>query len=370
MKILNILLKNFRNYVEEYIEFDENLNIISGDNAQGKTNIVEAVYILSTIKTFKNSKLEDCIREGQNEASIEANFESKHFGKYSVRLVLKRGEDNEFFLNGNRIKKRSEMMGNVFSVIFSPDELKLVKGSPDVRRDFLDTDISQVSRAYSTLLDRYEYILFSRNRILKNKFCSADIDLELSVWDEQLALVGSQISLAREKFVKKLNYHSFLIMNDISGKKESLRIEYVGAMGETRSEKTEFFMAKLRENRARDLELGYTSFGCHRDDLRFFINDVEVKPFASQGQQRSVVLAIKNAEIRVFEEEKETPILLLDDVFSELDNARQKTLFEYIKGKQVLITCTSLKNKPCYQFLNIRVKNGKTKNKLKNVISS
>lgn len=370
MRILNILLKDFRNYIEEYIEFDENLNIISGNNAQGKTNIVEAIYILSTLKTFKNSKLEDCIREGQREAVIDANFVSKHFGKYNIKLVLKKGEENDFFLNGNRIKKKSEIIGNVFSVIFSPDELRLVKGSPDVRREFLDTDISQVSRVYSTLIDRYDYILLSRNRILKNKNISSDIDFELSVWDEQLAVVGSQISLARENFIKKLNHHSSLVLRDISGNREILKIEYIGTPGETRLEKTKVFLSKLQENRERDLEVGYTNFGCHRDDLRFFVNDVEVKPFASQGQQRSVVLAIKNAEIMVFEEEKETPILLLDDVFSELDNTRQKTLFEYIRGKQVLITCTNLKNKPCYQFLNILVKNGRTKNKMKGLVLS
>jgi DNA replication and repair protein RecF len=172
-------------------------------------------------------------------------------------------------------------------------------------------------------------------------------------------VVGAQISLAREKFVKKLSNNATSIIDNISLGKESLSIVYTGPIGQTRVEKTENILSELKKSKQKDLEVGYTNYGIHRDDIKFYINNIEVKPFASQGQQRSIILALKLAELEVFAREKECPILLLDDVFSELDNARQKYLYNYLKDKQVFITGTSLKNKPNFSFLNVKVKNGK-----------
>ena len=366
MKLINLLLKNFRNYDNEYIEFDNNTNIISGPNAQGKTNIVEAIYILSTLKSFRNSKLVDCIKEGKDSAEIVANFISPNKGKYNIRFIIKREGENEFYFNSNLIKKKSEMFGYVYSIIFSPDELRIIKGSPDIRREFLDTDISQVSKVYYSLIEKYEYVLTSRNKLLKMWKQTEENEIELSVFDEQLAIIGSQISISRENFIKKINNYAYKIMNVISGGKEKLKIEYITLKGENRKDKTDNFIKILKDNWERDREVGYTTCGIHRDELKFYINNVEVKPYASQGQQRSVVLALKIAELEVMSNEKEIPILLLDDVFSELDNIRQKFLFNYLKEKQIIITSTTVKNKPNYKFLNIRVKNGKVKSINKN----
>lgn len=366
MKIKSLNLTNFRNYEDETIDLSGGLNILTGPNAQGKTNFIEAIYILSTLKSFRNSKLVDCIKEGKNEAKISAHIDSDAYGERLVEYTIFKEGENLFQLNGNKIKKRSEIFGNVTSIVFSPDELKIVKNAPDARREFLDTDISQVSKTYSELIDRCEVILLSRNKILKFNKYSEDLLLQLSVYDEQLAHVGGQIALSRENFVKKLSQRAEVVMDFLSCGKEKLTIEYIGAQGNTRIEKTDNIIKELKQSRQKDIELGYTNVGPHRDEIKFYINSVEVKPFASQGQQRSVVLALKIAEVEVFGEEKERPILLLDDVFSELDSKRQRQLLEYLKNNQVFVSATNTKIKPNFEFLHIKVKNGKTKAEYKN----
>lgn len=318
MKLKKLYLKNFRNYSELTLEVFDRSNIITGSNAQGKTNLIEAVYILATLKSFRNSKLLDCIKENENLAVIEAEIESELYGRKNIKLIINRDAENEYFVNGNKIVKKSEILGNVYAVIFSPDELKIIKNSPEARRDFLDTDISQVSKVYSELIDRYERVLLNRNRVLKNNKFEKDIDLQLSVWEEQLSVIGAQISLAREKFIKKINGYAKKVIEVMSGGSENLNIVYTGPQGESRVEKTEKLLNEYKNSRFKDLEVGYTNIGIHRDDLKFFINDVEVKPYASQGQQRTLVLALKLAELEVFANEKEKPILLLDDVFQNL----------------------------------------------------
>ena len=344
MKVINIKLKNFRNYEDLDLAFDGNMNIIVGKNAQGKTNIVEALYIMSTLKSFRNSKLHDCIREDCPFAEIEINVENENRIIKNLKLKINGSGENDFFVNGNKISQKKEMIGWLYAVVFSPDELKIVKGAPETRREFLDTDICQISKAYSGLLARYEILLLSRNKLLKFAKNSSTLHAQLDIYEEQMALIGGQISISRQNFVQKLNNYANNIMQALSGGKETLKIEYVGIDGDTREEKSENFLKLLKESRKKDLELGFSSVGPHRDDLKFIVNEKEVKPFASQGQQRSVVLATKIAEMKTLTNEKEKPIMILDDVFSELDSARQKMLVDYFVDSQVFITSTTCKS--------------------------
>lgn len=361
MIIKNIKLINFRNYIDEYVEFLDKTNIIIGKNAQGKTNLIEPIYLLSTFKSFRNSKLVDCIMEEKDFAIVEADVLSEVFGIRKIKFVINRDGENEFFVNGNKITQKRDMLGFVYSVVFSPDELKLIKGGPEVRREFMDLDISQVSKAYSSLLERYEKILSSRNKLLKNSYGVKDLNTQLDVWDSQLSVVGSQIALSRKNFIEKINKKIANVMNFISKHKENLEVKYVGIKGTTREEMTNWFENQLTINREKDRDLGYTSVGPHRDELRFFINGKEVKPYASQGQQRSVVLALKLAELETIKEEKECPILLLDDVFSELDFSRQELLLKYLENQQVFITSTFSKVKNISEYIKLRVVNGNVK---------
>ena len=359
MKITKLKLKNFRNHMDTEVDFNEHINYIVGKNAQGKTNLVEPIYIISTLKSFRNSKLVDCINEENDRAEIEASIKSTRCGTKKIRFVINREGENEFYVNENKISHKRDMYSHFYSVVFSPDELRLVKGSPDVRREFLDVDICQVSKVYSDLIDRYDKILQNRNKLLKFGKNSKNLHSELDVWDYQLALTGSQIAKARANFVSKISENAKKVMQKLSQGKESLSIEYIGIKGETREEKTQNFITELGNFRAKDIELGYTSVGVHRDDLKFYINGLEVKPYASQGQQRSVVLALKLAEMETIENESEEPALILDDVFSELDTSRQRLLIDYLSTKQVFITSTNSKNLGDISHSKIRVKNAK-----------
>lgn len=361
MIIKKLILTNFRNYEHESVEFSDKTNLIVGKNAQGKTNLVEPIYLLSTFKSFRNSKLHDCVKEEEKDAVVEAVVSSEIYGERKIKLVIKKDGENEFYVNGNKLSQKKEMLGFVYSVVFSPDELKLVKGGPEIRREFLDIDISQVSKAYCSLLERYEQILTNRNKLLKNYFGVKNLDLQLDIWDEQLALIGSQIALSRKNFIEKINNKINSVMQYISKGKENLEVKYLGLKGIKREEITDKFLESLKTNRQRDKDLGYTSVGPHRDELKFFINNKEVKPFASQGQCRSVVLALKLAELETIKEEKECPVLILDDVFSELDYSRQELLLKYLENQQIFITSTFAKVKNLNNYIKLRVVNGKVK---------
>lgn len=358
MKINKLKLQNFRNYEQIEVEFGENVNCLVGRNAQGKTNLVEPIYIISALKSFRNSKLVDCIEDTKDFAKIIANISSV-VGTKTIEYTINKDGTNEYLVNHNKITKKRDMYGHSYAVIFSPDELKLVKGSPDVRRDFLDTDICQISNVYSDLLDRYDKVLQSRNKLLKFSKSRDKLNAELDVWDISIATLGAQITKTRENFVANITRHAEKIMQHLSKNAETLTVSYIGINGETKDEKCENLLSALKFNRSKDIELGYTSIGPHRDEVKFFINGLEVKPFASQGQQRSVVLALKLAEMEAIKEVKEEPILILDDVFSELDSTRQKLLLEYLSGKQVFITCTNFRKNDLQNLTKFRIKNAK-----------
>ena len=356
MKINKISLQNFRNYESAEIEFSPNVNVIVGRNAQGKTNLVEPIYIISALKSFRNSKLCDCIKEGADFSKITVNLDSA-FGTKTIEYKINHDGTNDYMVNYNKISKKRDMYGHCYAVIFSPDELKLLKGSPDARREFLDTDICQISNVYSDLLERYDKVLQNRNKLLKFYSNRESINSELDVWDDSLATLGAQLTKTRENFVANITHQAEKIMKHLSKNTESLTVKYIGISGENREEKSQNLLSALKTNRNKDREIGYTTVGPHRDEVKFYINDLEVKPYASQGQIRSVVLALKLAEMEAIKEVKEEPILILDDVFSELDSVRQKLLIEYLQNKQVFITCTNLRKTDLKNVTKFRIKN-------------
>ena len=364
MIVKSLKLTNFRNYKNAYVEFNSNVNFFVGKNAQGKTNLVEPIYLLSTLKSFRNSKLPDCIMDLEQFSVIEAKILTEKEGTKTIKYILKKEGENEYFVNENKLTKKRDMLSHLYTVVFSPDELKIIKGAPEVRREFLDTDISQVSKIYCDLIDRYNQVLLNRNKVLKFAKNSSSIDKQLDVWDSQLAIIGSQIATTRNNFLNKISQHTNNIMEKLSDGKETLRLEYIGISGETREERTKNFMSALAESRSKDLELGYTTIGPHRDDIKFYVNDKEVKPFASQGQQRTVVLALKLAELETIKEEKESPVLILDDVFSELDYTRQKLLLKYLEEKQIFVTSTFLRKTDLKSYKKFRIKEAKIKEEI------
>lgn len=363
MRVKSVKLKNFRNYDEASLEFFAGINLISGQNGQGKTNLVEAVMLNALSKSPRTSHDEDMKKEGTSHTEAEVLIE-RDFGDVSVKCILDSDAGKKFFVNTNEIKKTSELFGNLVAVYFAPNDLKIVSESPAERRDFMDTDISQLSGSYYTLLSRYNKVLFQRNRLLKTVHDKNLLKDQIDVWNEQLASLASMIIRTRKNFIAKLSEPANETIKYITKDADTLSISYVGAKGETSAEIKAELIKSLEFNLDKDMELGYTTIGPHRDDVRFELNGKDAKVFASQGQQRSIVLALKIAELKVFENELgEKPILILDDVFSELDSSRQKKMYDNFKGCQVLMTGTAFKFKPDESYQQTTIKNGKAKTK-------
>lgn len=365
MQVKWVRLKNFRNYEECFVEFKEGINLISGKNGQGKTNLVEAVMLGALTKSPRTSRDDDMKMENTTHAEAEVCIERK-FGEVKIKSIIDNETKKSFYINGNGVKKVSEVFGNLVAVYFSPNDLKIVSGSPSERRDFMDSDISQLSGVYYNLVQRYNKVLDQRNKLLKTVHNKMLLESQIDVWNEQLASLAGQIIKTRKSFIKKLTIPAIETMKYISKDSDNLTISYVGVKGETSEEIKNEILKALKFNLDKDMELGYTTVGPHRDDVRFELNGRDSKIFASQGQQRSIVLALKLAELEVFEKELgEKPVLVLDDVFSELDSVRQKSLYKKFEGVQVLMTGTLFKFKPSDDYLSIVIKNGVAQSKLR-----
>ncbi len=364
MQVKWLKLKNFRNYEELFIEFSPELNLISGKNGQGKTNLVEAIMLNALTKSPRTSRDDDMKKENTTHAEAEVCVE-RNFGELKVKCILDDTLKKRFFVNSNEVRKSSEVFGNLVAVYFSPNDLTIVCGSPNERRNFVDTDISELSGSYYNLTQRYNKVLEQRNKLLKTIHSRTLVEEQIDVWDEQLATLAGHIIKTRKSFISKLLVPSNETMKYITNGKDELKIFYAGAVGENSAEIKAEILKSLKTNLERDMELGYTTIGPHRDDVHFELNGHDARIFASQGQQRSIVLALKIAELEVFEKELgEKPVLVLDDVFSELDSARQRCLYDKFKGVQVLMTGTSFKFKPESEYLSFLVKDGKIKTKL------
>lgn len=364
MRVKWCRLKNFRNYNDEVAEFFPSINLIAGQNGQGKTNLVESIMLNALSKSPRTSHDEDLKTQGETHTEAEVCVE-RNFGEIKIKCIIDSEFGKKFYINSNEVKKVSDIFGNLVAVYFSPNDLKIVSESPAERRDFMDTDISQLSGSYYNLLQRYNKILFQRNKLLKTVRDKAMLLDQIDIWNEQLATVAGYIIKTRKNFIEKLKTPAKETMKYISKDADELEISYIGAVGESAEEIKTEILKSLRFNFERDVELGYTTVGPHRDDIKFELNSKDAKVFASQGQQRSIVLALKIAELQVFEKELgEKPVLILDDVFSELDSARQKKMYDKFEGCQVLMTGTVFRFKPKEDYLSITVKNGVVKSKL------
>lgn len=363
MRVKWLKISNFRNYDNQLVEFFDGINLISGKNGQGKTNLVEAVMLSALTKSPRTSRDDDMKKENTDKTTVEICVEH-NFGDVNIFVSLSDNEKKSFFINKNQVKKVSEVFGNLVAVYFAPTDLKIVSGGPNERRDFMDTDISQLSGSYYNLIQRYDKVLVQRNKLLKMVHDKALLSDQIEIWNNQLAYLAGLIIKTRKNFIEKLSLPANESLNCISKNTDNLTITYIGAKGKTASEIEQEILKSLENNLERDMELGYTSIGPHRDDIKFELNGKDAKIFASQGQQRSIVLALKIAEMKVFESELgEKPIFVLDDVFSELDSARQKKMFDMLLGTQVMMTGTSFRFKPTESYNQIEVKDAKLKTK-------
>ena len=336
MILKSVALSHFRNYDDLYIEFDRGTNILYGDNAQGKTNVLESIYVSGTTKSHKGSKDRELIQFGQDEAHIRTVVEKSGLD-YQIDMHLKKNKSKGIAINRMPIKKASELFGILNIVFFSPEDLNIIKNGPSERRRFLDVELCQLDKIYLYNLTKYNKVLNQRNRLLKDIHFRPELMDTLAVWDMQLIEYGKKIINTRKKFVEELNGIVYEIHKNISGNKEELVLKYEPDVFEENME------VELERCKEKDLKFGQTSVGPHRDDLCFMIQDIDVRKFGSQGQQRSCALSLKLSEIELVKNSiKETPILILDDVLSELDSNRQNFLLNSIHDIQTVITCTGL----------------------------
>ena len=336
MIIKSIELQNFRNYEDLNILFDEGTNIFYGDNAQGKTNILEAAYLSGTTKSHKCSKDKEMIRFGEQESHIRTVVVKKD-KEYQIDMHLKNNRSKGIAINKVPIKKASELFGILNMVFFSPEDLNIIKNGPAERRRFLDSELCQLDKIYLSDLTTYNKILNQRNKLLKDMVYRPDLKDTLPVWDMQLVETGRKIIRRRKQFVDELNEIVHDIHYRISGEKEDLLLQYEPSIEDI------FFEDELSRVKERDMRQCMTSVGPHRDDLLFSIGEVDIRKFGSQGQQRTSALSLKLSEIELVKRSiHDTPVLLLDDVLSELDSNRQNYLLNSIHDTQTLITCTGL----------------------------
>lgn len=336
MIIKSIELQNFRNYEDLNISFDEGTNIFYGDNAQGKTNILEAAYLSGTTKSHKCSKDKEMIRFGEQESHIRTVVVKKD-KEYQIDMHLKNNRSKGIAINKVPIKKASELFGILNMVFFSPEDLNIIKNGPAERRRFLDSELCQLDKIYLSDLTTYNKILNQRNKLLKDMVYRPDLKDTLPVWDMQLVENGRKIIRRRKQFVDELNEIVHDIHYRISGEKEDLLLQYEPSIEDI------FFEDELSRVKERDMRQCMTSVGPHRDDLLFSIGEVDIRKFGSQGQQRTSALSLKLSEIELVKRSiHDTPVLLLDDVLSELDSNRQNYLLNSIHDTQTLITCTGL----------------------------
>ena len=336
MVIESLELTNFRNYESLQLSFSEGTNIFYGDNAQGKTNILESLYMISTTKSHRGAKDRDLIRFGQEEAHIRTVFIKDEID-YKVDMHLRKSKTKAVAINGQRIRKASELVGLLHIVFFSPEDLSIVKDGPAQRRRFMDMELCQLDASYLHNLNHYNKVIDQRNRLLRDIWQFPQLADTLDVWDEQLVTYGTNIINRRKQFMEELALIVEEIHGKLSGGREKLMISY-----EPNCE-VQDLADRLRAGRERDIQTKVTGVGPHRDDFSFVGNGIDLRKFGSQGQQRTCALSLKLSEIELVTKViGEKPVLMLDDVLSELDSRRQNYLMSTIGGIQTMITCTGL----------------------------
>lgn len=357
MYIKSIELRNFRNYDNQLISFGSGTNVLIGKNAQGKTNILEGIFMCAIGKSPRTAKDKDLIKWRTSFAKITLELVQGHSQK-KIEVFIFEDQNKTIKINSLPIKKMGELMGNLNAIYFSPDELKLVKESPEQRRKFMDIDLCQFDKNYFYNLNKYNQILNQRNKLLKTTISQKSLTETIFIWNEQLATVGAKIITDRMKLINKLKGYCGKVQEYLTDGKEKLDLAYVGLTADSEEKIKELLMKEYEKTLEKDMQLGYTTVGPHRDDLKITVNGIDMRHFGSQGQQRTVALSLKLGELDVFKERSgEYPVLLLDDVLSELDTARQSKLLERVKNIQTIITCTDFDFRyPCDKFT---VENGK-----------
>lgn len=334
MYINSLELSNYRNYNHLSISFDKGITILYGDNAQGKTNILEAVYLCGTTKSHRGSKDKDMILFGEEEAHIRLLL-SKYEVGHRIDMHLRKNKSKGVAIDGQSIKKSGELFGLVHMIFFSPEDLSIIKNAPSERRRFINLELCQLSKLYYYNYVNYNKALNQRNTLLKQIYYEPQLKDTLDMWDAYLIEYGKCIIEQREQFIKDLNVIVKEIHSHLTGKKESIEIGY------EKNISIEEYEASMAAKRDMDLKYQSTQIGPHRDDICFYINGIDVRKFGSQGQQRTAALSLKLAEIELVKSTiHDTPVLLLDDVMSELDSNRRNYLLDSISNIQTIVTCT------------------------------
>lgn len=364
MYIKSIELRNFRNYKFLNTEFDPRVNLIIGPNAQGKTNLIEAVYLCSIGRSFRSSRDREMIRFGEKFAYIKAEC-VKELTDTKVEININKQSKKSIQKDGNTVRKMSQLLDNIIIVVFSPEDLKLVKDEPEKRRRFIDRELAQIKPAYYSALADYKKVLLQRNACLKEEKVKENM---LDLWDAQLIRYGTLVMAMRNDFIRQMSIYSGDIHSRITNAKEKLIIQYHPNIpfAEERGEQKKKFSDAVRSSRDTDVRLRTTFRGPHKDDMDFFVNGIDLRSFGSQGQQRTAALSLKLAVLDFIREETgEEGILLLDDVMSELDKDRRRYLIGALSKNQIFITATDVdeeirKHYPEAKIIEIR--NGKIMN--------
>lgn len=344
MFIESVDLHNFRNYEDLHLEFGEGAHIFYGENAQGKTNLLEAIYMAAVNKSHRSAKDREMIRFGEDEAHIKV-MAVRNDVHIRIDMHLKKDRNKGIAVNGVPLKRTRDFIGTLNAVIFSPEDLQIVKEGPLERRRFIDTELCQLDPIYTNSFINYRKALEERNRLLKDLYFEPSLQDTMDVWDDQLVRFGTELIRKREAFINELREIILPIHDHLSGKREELQLFYEPDISE------DAFREALRKARDRDVKLKTTTVGPHRDDFSFILNGIDARIYGSQGQQRTSALSLKMAEISMVRKKTgNTPVLLLDDVFSELDSNRQSYLLDGIQDIQTMITCTGLDDFVSHHF--------------------
>jgi DNA replication and repair protein RecF len=343
MIIKSLELADYRNYNNLDIKFDRGTNILYGDNAQGKTNILEAIYVAATTKSHKGSKDKEIVNFDKEEAHIRTYIEKDNI-ETRVDMHLRKSKSKGIAVDGQKLKKAADLLGLCNVVFFSPEDLGIIKNGPAERRRFIDMELCQLDNIYLYNLNNYNKIVNQRNKLLKDMYMNPDLKETLNIWDMQLVSYGTKIIERRRIFVEQLNEIIYGIHKKLSGDREELLIVYEPNV------EVEDFERSMRHSQDRDIKAKMTTVGPHRDDFSIMVGNLDIRKFGSQGQQRTAALSLKLSEIELVKRiAKDSPVLLLDDVLSELDSNRQNYLLNSIGGIQTIITCTGLE-----EFVNNR----------------
>ncbi len=337
----SVRLENFRNYKELELFFDERLNLLLGQNAQGKTNLLESLFIMGLGKSFRTSRDQEMIGFGSDHSKAICTVVDDEDRETEIEIVYKK-EGKIIKVDGVKLQRSVDLLENVYVVVFSPDDLKIIKEGPENRRRFLDRELCQIKPVYYSDLGNYKKVLKQRNMLLRDRDLDKDL---LAVFDESLCDYGLRIVSEREAFIERLRVISGSIHSKISEGKELLTVSYETRIDEAEDleERKEIYKRKLSDNLERDIYNGFTGFGPHKDDLKIEINGTDIRMYGSQGQQRTAALSMKLAEIGLIKQETGSDaVLLLDDVLSELDRNRQQYLIEAMKDVQVFISATEI----------------------------